>query len=520
MKLSSRVVLSLKRNISRTVLLSLLIFVLGLFVSSAFSIRQGIIQTERNLRRRLPPVVTIEHNVQTMENYVLESLQLDPLSPDAQSLIRDFWYESRVTPAMISEIGSLPQVSEYDFSQIISSYSELQLAPPSNTEFAHLVEMGFIDNFNSFLLNGVNRPIFSDISTSLVEIVAGRTFTEAETNNADLINVGLISASLADINSLTVGSVVTFSHLSLGEFDFSAEGFNILAQRNFELEIIGIFELTDILVAVDEEEMALSEMELLNQIYVPFAVAEDARLFHLENTAENSIDLDDEMLSFIESYFSEGFWNRVLFLLDDPAEIDEFEQAVKEILPPFWEVLDLSNAYANISGALEIVDQIAQGIMWMSIVVAVVSLSLLILLFFNDRKREIGIYLALGEKRVKVILGLIFEVLIVGIVAITLSLFIGNNLAQQLSETLLKAELVNQQQLNESIPQGHTPGLDVLRFFSPPEFDVEELLENYDITLNYTVVFLFYGLSFIILIVSTFIPLFYITQIKPKQILL
>ena len=517
MNLFSRVILSLKRNLSRTAVLFLLIFVLGTFVSSAISIQQGIIQTERNLRRRLPPVVTIEHDIQAMEDYVLESLQTELTDSEAQVLVREFWYESRVTPAMISKIGLLPQVAEYDIAQVLESHSELQPAPPSNTDIAELVERNTNDDFYFFLLNGVNRPSFSDINTGLVEIVEGRTFTEAEINGA---NMGIISAPLAEVNNLTVGSIAALSHLSLGDFDLSSGTFQILAQQDFELEIIGIFELTDNLVATDELEMALSEIELLNQIYVPFQITEDARLFHLENVVENSVEMDEEMVAFIERYFSEGSWNRVLFLLEDPVELDEFERAAKEILPPFWKVVGLSNVYANISGALGIVDQIAQSITWVSFGVAIVSLSLLIMLFFHDRKHEIGIYLALGEKRIKVILGLLIEVLTVGMIATTMSLFVGNILALQLSETLLTAELMNQQHLDEYMPQGHVSGMDPLRFFAPPEFDIEELLEDYSITLNRDVVFSFFGLSFVILIISTLLPILYITQIKPKRILL
>ena len=69
-------------------------------------------------------------------------------------------------------------------------------------------------------------------------------------------------------------------------------------------------------------------------------------------------------------------------------------------------------------------------------------MSLLITLFLRDRKQEIGIYLAIGDKKGRVTAQFLTEVLGLSLVAITLSLFTGSLLANNFSQTMVQNNLM------------------------------------------------------------------------------
>ena len=86
-----------------------------------------------------------------------------------------------------------------------------------------------------------------------------------------------------------------------------------------------------------------------------------------------------------------------------------------------------------------------------AIIATIVIISLLILLFLSDRKHEIGVYLALGSKKKGIIFQIVTEVLILSIIGMTGALFVGNVMASNLSQEMLRNELVNSETIQNTL---------------------------------------------------------------------
>src|SRR5699024_1675933 len=141
-------------------------------------------------------------------------------------------------------------------------------------------------------------------------------------------------------------------------------------------------------------------------------------------------------------------------------------------------------------------------------VATVLIIGLVVLLFLRDRKRELGIYLSLGEKRARVVGQILIEVMIVAFIGISLSLFSGNLLAGQISDTMIKADDSGYQY--DYIYYGNLE----------TNLTTDDVLDSYEVSLNSSYILVFYGVGLLTILLSTIIPLVYIVRLNPKKILM
>jgi len=141
MNFVKRASFSVKRRASKTGILLLIIMILGTMISGALSIQQAVENAEKNLKRQLPAVVTIEPNPDKIfEHYELtnEPLGIGPL-----------------TIEVIKEIGELPYVSYFDYFIDTITFSR-ELVPYE------------VDEQKTFFLKGVNNPEIIDIKEGVL----------------------------------------------------------------------------------------------------------------------------------------------------------------------------------------------------------------------------------------------------------------------------------------------------------------------------------------------------------------
>jgi putative ABC transport system permease protein len=147
-------------------------------------------------------------------------------------------------------------------------------------------------------------------------------------------------------------------------------------------------------------------------------------------------------------------------------------------------------------------------------------MTLLITLFLRDRRHEIGIYIALGEGKGKIILQMLIEVFSVSIVAITLALFAGNALSGLISNQMLEQELLRLEREDNSHFSAGTQVPVELQLFNPGTMSVEELIAAYDTSLDAATIFLFANSALLIIAISTVVPIIYVVRLSPKKILM
>ena len=162
---------------------------------------------------------------------------------------------------------------------------------------------------------------------------------------------------------------------------------------------------------------------------------------------------------------------------------------------------------------------ISSVVLLATIVATIIILSLLITLFLRDRRHEIGILLAIGEKKIKVIGQIVLEIVLIAIIAISLSLFSGNILLSTISDKMLNDQIAAQeQQLDQIGYMSISSWLDFMGYSN--DISSEDLREIYKVPLDVTVICLYYVIGLLTVIISTIIPLIYITRLNPKKILM
>jgi len=505
---------SITRNYGKTVLLLLIVFTLGCVISGAISVQRAVQNTDENLRATLPAVVTVELDMEAVEERVNQTGEW----PETDALSAD----------ILSQIGDLPQVKNYDFSILFFLVSQTleRVTPPQ--EPGDFFDEGPIEEFDggddfigssfeAFDLRGVQNATSIDIEEGVIEITSGRMFTQDELDT--LSYAALISESFAQANGLFVGSTLSLDDIVWDRSDEVAitgttDEDHLFAQRSYDFEVIGIFRP---LAEIDTGEPWLDRQmqnDLENRIYVPNAVARASAAWQHEQlmliSPEEAADTTAEDM----------IWFQNVFALHDARDIPAFRTAVEEVAPDFFTVVDAGGNFANVEATMDSLGGLADIVLWIAVGASVLILSLLITLFLRERKREMGIYLALGESRFKVVAQMMSEILAIALVAITLSLFVGNLLAANISETMLRNDLaVSIQETEGNMVWATGSALDQMGL-TTATMPTEDIMASYNVALDGATILSFFAAAIGTVIIATIIPMFYILRLNPRKIMM
>ena len=498
MNFMQRVFVSMVRNAGKTLLLLCVIFILGIVISGTISVQQAVQNTEDNLRQNLPPVV---------------SIGVDSEAHDQEVAATGEWQKvEEVSFSELAELGALPYVRDYDLSVCGQLFSE-------DLEWYSVDEEMMADfhqgRWKVIRLHGTSNLDLVHVEEGIFEITAGRSFIEEEI--ATLSHVAIVSEEFAHHNNLHVGANFTLYHIVWDmRFDdypdsirFADE--NIYYQRSYDFEVIGIFQSAAEFNTGNRWADIRMREEHLNRIYVPNQVT-----LTLGALKQFGTTFDAEEYGVLD-YYASSITPHNVFILNDSGYIENFRTSAEVILPDFWTVLDVSDPFADIASSMETLGDIARFVLWTSIASSILILSLLITLLARDRRKEIGIYLALGESRRRIALQSIIEILAIAIVAISLSLLVGNVLAETISETMLRNDLVAAQNSNHAFID--MSGLEAMGFGASVTA-VEEVSDSYNVTLDATTTVMFFTVALGTVIAATIVPMFYILRLNPQKILL
>lgn len=136
-----------------------------------------------------------------------------------------------------------------------------------------------------------------------------------------------------------------------------------------------------------------------------------------------------------------------------------------------------------------------------------------VLLFLRDRQHEIGVYLALGEKKKNIVTQIMMELIPLAILGITFSLLVGSFLAVSISGTMLRQDMAQENHVETS----EANPLEELGYRF--ELTVEEMLESYEVRLDVQSVLMFYSIGLGIIFVSILVPIMLVINIEPKKVL-
>jgi len=545
-----RSVIYIKRNAFYTIVLTLLISLLGALALGAYSAFRMVSNTEENLWSGLSAVVFIE------EDLVANELHWD---------LYGEWPAPEITREMIEEIASLPYVRHAEitinhmvYSDILMRYWDSEIIDADHNSLA-IEEIHHIERFE---IKGISDANFTELSQGIIRINSGSSFTQEQlVNGAPVV---LISQEFANMNNLSVGGTLILKDVvTMWPDDMGTryDDEHVIDTLGIEFEVIGIYTLEGHLSEFDSlyvgdlyiggSEHLQEYFNMLNLIYLPFGIVEHFIEFstetftgYLQERTEDHFELElgvnwrerwEAEWGDWEIYWEEerisrrnnrlaGFDN--FLILNDTRDLPAFHDATSELLPEFIMARDVTtNGLSAVFVAMDNIRGVTSFIVIFLIGASVLLLSFLMILLLQTRKSEIGIYLALGEKKRKVALQFIAEALLVTIVSLTLSLFIHQFFSSRIAHSLAVQEMGHAQ------VHGQRTGIlidnvlvwreiNLLDWFVPEVHELEELVELHNTQLEVFDILVFYGVATIVVISSTLLSALYIMRLKPREILL
>ncbi len=241
-------------------------------------------------------------------------------------------------------------------------------------------------------------------------IVEGSGITEENIGET----VALIEQTLAEENELGVGDKITVK----SNRDETAE---------LELEIVGIYQTAS---AGSDQAMDFTALNPYNKLYVPYTAAAALKGADYENTIDSAI-----------------------YYIDEPADMQSFIDQAKGESSIDFETFTLDaddQLYQQMVGPIENVASFSNHIVYLVSMAGAIILGLIVMMSIRERKYEMGVLLAIGEKRWKLAGQFIAEILVVAVLSFGIAAASGNVVAGQLGDQLLNQEL-------ESAEQSYTP---------------------------------------------------------------
>lgn len=492
-----RGLLSILRNKSKSILLAVLIFILGNVIASAVSIRQSTINVEKNIKQSIGAVATIDLNYEEMKEGDLE--KIEHLSLD-----------------IIHSVGTNNKVKAYDY------ITRLAVESATLKPYSIRNEGNSVDEVEAFTLSGVNYAPLLDIQDGkavLKDTINSRVFSDKEIHEGS--NVGIIGEKLAEKNNIHVGDTIVFKSKVLNISAFSENSLNDNNEGEFQqyyfekdipIEVVGIIKhlYNRETISVDPKIQVYNtwkEEEKENKIYVPNKVIEKENSFIAEKLVEQDPKTAEKMLEDTEYYAP-------VYLLKNSDAGDSFRREVEKILPDFYKVITTSDEIDEIAGSILTMKSLSTYTLYITIGATFLILSLLIFLFLRDRKYEVGIYLSLGESRIKIVWQILLEVLMVSLFSITLSLLTGNIIANSVSDSLIVNQMLVEEENNFQV----IDKLDSLGYAS--NLTEDDILSRYEIKFDASYIMLYYSIGGGAVTVSTCVSIIYIIWLNPKKIMM
>ncbi|MDX8362074.1 ABC transporter permease [Cytobacillus sp. IB215316] len=323
----------------------------------------------------------------------------------------------------------------------------------------------------------VQGVLFTDsVETFLndeASIVEGRHLTEEDIGE----DVAVIEQNLAIANDLAIGDRLTIQRTD--------------ETSSVMLEIVGIYETTEL---VDDQAASFDFLNPYNRVYTPYTTASSLK----SEDYEDAIDY-------------------AVYFMDDPANIQSFidEASLESTIDFDVFKLDANDQlYEQMIGPIENVASFSTNVVYLVTIAGAIILGLIVMMSIRERKYEMGVLLAIGEKKWKLMGQFLVEILVVAVIALGISAVSGNVVAGQIGDQLLSQEI---QQSEETASNPASFGQRMPRQVQQ-QIDVEPVNElQIDVTAGDLSMLGMIGL--LIAILSTLIPSMSILSLQPKTIL-
>lgn len=472
MYLVKRAYLYLVKQKTKTILLFSLFFIIANIVLSGLLIQAATEKTKTDIRNQLGATAT----------YTIHAAQYNA---DIRSGLIDRTLDPALLPGVPTVKNAIALV-EYPEILAVDLVASYQVFAPDYVTFENttLLTNNNQKDTTDILPYDVSLKTFtsmtpSDFEDSSSKLVSGRFATIDELQAG--VNVGIIETTFALNNQLNLNDTITVLSADLQPVD---------------IVIIGIYQ-SNILIDDRIARTTSSSLFPQNQIYVPFSTL-------------SSLGLTDDQ---IDNYTL----SKAIYYLSDPQHLQSFSLWANQTLNLTYGQIDLNDAlYNQLVTPINQLSYLSDLLVIIVILAGAGILGLVTALTISQRKNEIGVLLAIGESRIKIISQFIVEVGIIIALAFLASTFTGSTIGTVISQQVSLAPQTTQT-TQQPAQRGNSSRIPGATISNPnPTVDVDITM---DVQLEFSSLIRLFSIGFIITMLGVIIPAIHITRFKPKQIL-
>lgn len=376
MNFISRAWLYIIRKKGKSILLFIILLVMATFVLTALALGNASNAAQMELRKSLGGSFLIGFD------YTENNPYLKVENVDGGTLV---YSTQQISPELVEQVRSINGVN------YCSATTESLAVLPSLDLFAGNIPIEEEFRNSSKILGTWKSEELSRFTSGQLTLTEGRHIMPGDKNK------GLISKDLADKNSLKIGDVIQ-------------------TDKGVEIEIVGLF--------VPKEIEGINDQVTTYDKIQNLIISDLATLIANENSPA-----------------TQGF-NELTVSVDDPQNMENIISKVKEIKGVDWKgfaIMVDNEGYENAAFSLQQLSELVSTILIVVLIVSVVILSLILTLWSRTRVHETGILLSLGIRKLSILGQYIAEVLIIAVLAFSLSYFSSNAIAGQMG-TILQPE--------------------------------------------------------------------------------
>ncbi|MFH5452163.1 ABC transporter permease [Listeria monocytogenes] len=409
MNFFKRAWLSMKARKGRSILQLIIFTVVCVLILSGFTIQSAADKASELAREQLGGTVTLtvdrEKQMQTMRE---EASSSDSSSTESKPQFQS----SPIDVSDANDLAKLNHVASYNYysstQALASGFDPIESSgdtSSSNDESSTTAEtqgpgggqggpqMVDADLSISGLLDSATS---TDFEAGTSELTSGVAITSADKDK----NVAMVEENLAEENDWKVGDSFTVT---------SSDG-----NTKITLKIVGIYKTTD---SGSDMAQNFSFLNPYNKVYVPYTIANTIKGSDYKNTVDSAV-----------------------YTMDDTANISAFEKEAKKVDSIDWDTFKLDandTLYQQMIGPINSVASFSKNVVYIVSIAGALILGLLVMMQVRDRKYEMGVLLAIGEKRGKLIAQFFVEILIVALVSFGLAAASSHYVAQLAGNQLL-----------------------------------------------------------------------------------
>ena len=464
--------LSLKKNIGKTILLFVIIVVITNLVIAGLSIQSATQKSMDQIRSSLGNDVTLSID---FRNMIKNRKPSEAVSN-----------ETSLTTTMADSLKDLKYVESYNY----------QISTSANSNSISAVETAS-DNSNNQPEQASNQVDFTisanttmkyldSFTNNNYKLTKGRLLTTKDQNTNNCV----IETNLASDNDLSVGDTFTITTTVNDE---------TITQ---ELTIVGIYEIQS-----TNEIGSAHFNNPVNTIYTDLSIGQT-----LTGSSENITS--------------------AIYYLDDPENAEAFVELAKKKSDIDFDTfsLDANNRlYQQNASSLESMQSFAKMFVWIVVIAGSAILCLILALTIRNRYYEIGVLLSLGQSKVKIIAQQLIEIGLIAVVAFVISLGTGQLTSHYMGNMLESSSSSNVMQMGQ---KGDQPNENQNQSDSNQQKNNTQTKENFlgnmmqgpsnqelDVSITGENVIQLAGVTAAICIVSIAVPAAYVLRLTPRQIL-